>query len=76
MTPKFIKNQVYKYSQEDWSVIGVVISTSKTKVTFQDLVVDGRVDSMHRWKQYLPLSFKSPKFQLLGTIEDFPEYRL
>ena len=73
---KFKKYEVYRYSQEDWEVIGVVTSVSKDHVTFRDLIVKGAVEKLYVWSQRLPLSFKSPKYLYLGEREDFPEYFL
>ena len=75
----FKKKQIYRYSQpqDGWSVIGVVTNSTKGHITFRDLILEqGNVEIMKTYRLELPLSFKSPKFELLGTLDDFPEYTL
>jgi len=76
MSQEFKKDQIYRYSQEDWVIIGVVISATTNRVTFEDLSVEGDIPLMSRYQQTLPLSFKNPKYELLGIKDDFPEYFL
>ncbi len=76
MTVNFKKDEIYRYSNDDWWAIGIVLSANKKMIVFKDFVTNGKVDVLNRWDQPLPLSFKSPRYELLGTKVDFPEYFL
>ena len=76
MKQEFKKDQIYKYSQPEWWIIGVVISVTSNRVTFEDLIGVGNIPLMSRYQQILPLSFKNPKYELLGTKDEHPEYFL
>ncbi len=72
----FKRDEIYKCSQIDWNAISVVISVHSGIVTFRDIEVHGEIDKMNRWEQVLPISFKSPKYELIGTKETHPEFFL
>lgn len=80
-TPEFKLGQVYRYRQDNelfYEIIGEVIKKSTINVVFKDLLIIKGEDKvpMLEWNLKLPLHSGDAEFEYLGTIEDFPEFKL